>query len=155
MKIERFSRNWVMLLVAMFVVTVSMGTQAKAQLPGSPPYLQALTDLRMARAIIEADARPQNSNEKHHEIEEINGAIKEIKAAAIDDGKDLGYNPPPDAQGTSVSLHGAVRFLRKAHDDCFGAADMPSAIGMKIRALRHIDEAKDTLLRFMKESGTL
>lgn len=155
MKIERNYRICAVGLGVLLLVVLSIGTRAQAQLPGAPPYLKALSDLRTARALIQADGRPQNGNEKHHEIDEINEAIKAIKAAAVDDGQNLDYNPPPDAQAASLSLHGAVRYLRKAHDDCFGAADLPNAIGMKERALRHIDEAANTLVRFMKESGTL
>jgi len=132
-----------------------MGIRAQAQLPGAPPYLHVLSDLRTARAYILADPRPQNGNEKGHEIDEITKAMKEIKRAAVDDGKDLDFIPPTDAKGMAAGpLHEAVRLLRKAHEDCSGAEDMPNAIGMRNRALNHIDEAKSTLLRYMTEAGT-
>jgi len=144
---EIFAKCMGVLVAGMF----SMGVSAQAQLPGAPRYLHALSDLRAARAYIVADPRPQNGNERDHEIHEIQEAIKEIKKAAIDDGKDVDFVPPPDAQGMAAGpLHEAVRLLRNAHDDCFGAEDMPQAIGMKMRALRHIDEARDTLLRYMQ-----
>jgi hypothetical protein len=151
-KTSRILKSWLGVLV---VATISTGTAAKAQLPGSPPYLEALSDLRAARAYIAADPRPQNGNERSHELDEITRAIREIKKAAIDDGKDLNFTPPTDSQGMAAGpLHEAIRLLRKAHDDCFGATDMPNAVGMKIRALQHIDEAKATLLRYLSESGT-
>ncbi len=113
-----------------------------------------MSDLRSARSYIMADPRPQNGDEKRHEIDEITAAIREIRKAAIDDGKDENYNTPTDSVGmASGPLHEAVRLLRKAHEDCSGGADLPNAIGMKLRALHHIDEARDTLIRFIHESG--
>ena len=134
---------------------IAMGVSAHAQIPGAPAYLHALSDLRTARAYIMADPRPQNGQEKRHELDEIGAAIREIKNAAIDDGQDPDFNPPTDARGMAAGpLHEALRLLRKAHDDCFGAIDMPNAIGMKFRALKHIDEAESTLQRYMSEAGT-
>src|SRR5437763_1743950 len=54
-----------------------------------PAYLHALTDLRHARAFL---ARPAGAMVKWDEkraIHEIDEAIREIKSAAIDDGKSL------------------------------------------------------------------
>lgn len=137
-------------VVMVALVVLIGGTRAQAQVPGSAAYLHAISDLRSARGYLEADQRTQGP-EGRHIAEEITKAIREIKNAAIDDGKDLDYVPPTDSRGMAAGpLHEALRLIRKAHDDCAGGIDMPNAVGMKMRALRHIDEAQDRLSRLIQ-----
>ena len=59
-----------------------------------PAYLHALTDLRHARAHLERGTwSGRMDREEDHAIAEIDAAIREIKQAAIDDGKDLNDHP--------------------------------------------------------------
>jgi hypothetical protein len=139
------------LIASMALVTISTVKPVQAQVPGAPAYLHAIADLRMARAYIQADRSAGFDHERRHAIDEITAAIKEIKRAAIDDGKDPDYTPPTDSAGMAAGpLHEALRLVRKAHDDCYGAMDMPNAADMKMRALKHIDEAQDTLVHVMQ-----
>src|SRR5262249_12547508 len=62
-----------------------------------PAYLHALTDLRMARFLLERPARPDVKWDENRAIREIDAAIKEIKEASIDDGKNINEHPPADA----------------------------------------------------------
>jgi hypothetical protein len=143
------------LRLGMLVVSacaLSLPAHAQQGLPGAPAYLHVISDLRLARAYIQADPRPQNGNEKAFEIAELTKAIQEIKAAAIDDGKDPSFSPPPDTQGlASGPLHEAIRLIKRARADCNGAIDTPNAAGMKFRALHHIDQAQGTLIGFLRE----
>jgi hypothetical protein len=144
-----------LLCLALFVVVLfSSSTSASAQVPGAPAYLHAISDLRMARAYIKADTRAQFDHERHHAIHEIDAAIQEMKHAAIDDGKDLDYSPPVDARGMAAGpLHEALRLTRKAYEDCSQGVDLPNALGMRMRALGHIQDARDTLDRVIHEMG--
>ena len=54
-----------------------------------PAYLHALSDLRYARALLEKPARADVKWDETKAIREIDAAIKEIRAASIDDGKPL------------------------------------------------------------------
>lgn len=117
-------------------------TPARAQ--GSHPgYLHALSDLRLMRAYLDRltpnemiDAESQSA------IDEIDSAIREVKEAAIDDGKDLHFHPPIDANITPAN-----RF-RKAHEagdaawrDLQQEEDNEFARGLKHRATEHIEKA--------------
>jgi hypothetical protein len=134
-------------------ITMCAG-RLEAQVPGAPAYLHAITDMRMARAYIEADQRPEFYPQKRHAVQEITAAIIEIKGASIDDGKDPNYAPQTDSRGmASGPFHEALRLLRKAHDDCNSGLDLPNAAGMKFRALQHIDEASHTIDRMIRESS--
>ena len=117
---------------------------AHADLPGKHPlYLHALSDLRTARWMIEH--RPGDAAVSGHEdvaIQEIDAAIGEVKAAAIDDGKDLHDHPSIDFGGDRPGrLHKAIELLRKVHADINREEDDPTAKGLKHRSLEHVDHA--------------
>ncbi len=107
-----------------------------------PAYLHALSDLREARANLQ---RPDGGHLRHEEedaIHAIDEAIKEIKKAAIDDGKDLNDHPPVDARmDWSGRLHRALELLNRAHEDIAREEDNRFAQGLQERALGHIDKA--------------
>jgi hypothetical protein len=133
-----------LLLMATFAVLL-MSAFAAADTPGAhPAYLHALTDLRHARAHLErmtpnaaVDANEQRA------IEEIDAAIREVKEAAIDDGKPLSDHPPVDARMDRPGrLRRAMELLDKAHQDIDQHESDAFARGLKHRALHHIDEAR-------------
>ena len=62
-----------------------------------PAYLHALTDLRHARAFLARPAGIVVKWDENRAIRELDAAIKEIKEASIDDGKNLDDHPPVDA----------------------------------------------------------
>ncbi len=117
---------------------------ASADMPGKHPYyLHALSDLRTARWMLEH--RPGSaavSGDEDLAIGEIDAAIREIKHAAIDDGKNVSDHPsvdvPPDQPG---HLHKALELLRKVHADVAREEDDPVTRGLRDRAVGHIDGA--------------
>jgi hypothetical protein len=115
-----------------------------ADQPGPHPhYLHALSDLRAARANIEhrgGDA--QMKWDEHTAINEINAAIRDIKAASIDDGKNLDWHPPIDTSlNRSGRLHHGLELLHAAHDDVKQEESNDFAHGLRDRTLKHIDKA--------------
>ena len=115
-----------------------------ADQPGKhPAYLHALQDLRHARAHVER--RGGDAQVKWDEkvvIHEIDEAIREIKEASIDDGKNLADHPPVDAKMDFAGrLHRAVELLHKADKDCHEEEDNNFAKGLQKRAVQHINEA--------------
>ncbi len=117
---------------------------AHADLPGKhPAYLHALSDLRAARFLIER--RPGDAAVSAHEdsaIVQIDYAIKDIRDAAIDDGKDVHDHPPVDVGADRPGhLHKALELLHKVHGDVDREEDDPAVRGLKHRALEHIDAA--------------
>lgn len=117
---------------------------ANADLPGKHPfYLHALTDLRAARWMLEH--RPGDAAVSANEdvaITEIDAAIREIKRAAIDDGKNVNDHPNVDVPGDRPGhLHKALELLRKVHSDVAREEDDPATRGLRDRAVGHIDGA--------------
>jgi len=107
-----------------------------------PAYLRALTDLRAARAHLQAPDGGHLRHEEENAIHEINAAIDEIKKAAIEDGKDLNEHPPVDARlDWPGRLHRAKELLNRAHEDIAREEDNRFAEGLQERALGHIDRA--------------
>ncbi len=126
------------------LVLGSVAAPAFADQPGKhPAYLHALSDLRSARFNLErrkGDAEVRWDEQKA--IADIDAAIRKIKEAAIDDGKNLEDHPPVDAKEPySGRLHRAMTALKSAHDDVDREEDNDYAQGLKRRALKDIDAA--------------
>ena len=133
-----------LILMAAFAVLM-MSAFAAADTPGAhPAYLHALTDLRHARAHLERMTPNERVDaDEQRAIDEIDAAIREVKEAAIDDGKPLSDHPPVDASwGRPERLRRAMELLNKAHDDIDQHESDDWARGLKHRALHHIDEAR-------------
>jgi len=132
------------MLLATSLVLGSAVTPAFADQPGKhPAYLHALSDLRSACSKLErrkgdAEVRWDESRA----IADIDAAIRKIKEAAVDDGKNLEDHPPRDAREPYVGrLHRALADLKAAHDDVAREEDNEFAQGLKHRALKDIDAA--------------
>ena len=116
-------------------------TAPPPQVEKHPAYLHALTDLRAARAHLEKPAGAKIAWDEHKAVGEIDAAIKEIKDAAIDDGKDLNDHPPVDIADWGGRLQKARELLAKAHADLDKEEDNGYAHGLRKRAMGHIDAA--------------
>jgi hypothetical protein len=132
------------LSVSAIMIATLLPLTACADLPGEHPgYLHALTDLRDARWNLEH--RPGDAAVSAQEdvaIVEIDRAIGEVKQAAREDEKNLGYHPPEDAKLNHAGrLHHAVELLQKAHNDLAREEDNPEARELKHRAVDHVDRA--------------
>jgi hypothetical protein len=133
-------------LSALFLAAtvLSLPLAARAQEPGRHPhYLHALSDLRGARWLLEH--RPGDPAVRRHEdiaVNEIDGAIRDLREAAIDDGKDLRDHPPFDMpREYGGRLHRVVELLHNVQGDVDREEDDPAARGLKRRSLRHVEVA--------------
>ncbi len=136
---NRLVKSVLLIAAAMLVSPV-----AKAQMPGPhPAYLHALSNLRSARAHLErpAGVKMQVAWDENVAIREIDAAIKEIKDASIDDGKNLGDHPPVAVADWPGRLHKTLELLRAARHDVEGDEDNNFARGLRHRAFDHIDAA--------------
>jgi hypothetical protein len=89
--------------------------------------------------------RPGDAAVSVHEgeaISEIDRSIAELKRAALDDGKNIHNHPggdlPNDYRGR---LHKAADLLRTARADMTREEDNPNALGLRDRAIGHVDAA--------------
>ena len=108
-----------------------------------PAYLHALTDLRDARWNLEH--RPGDaavSGQEDIAIVEIDRAINDAKAAAMEDGKNIYQHPQEDARlDFRGRLHHADELLRKARNDVAQGESNPQAVELRNRVIGHIDIA--------------
>jgi hypothetical protein len=134
-----------------FAVLGMLAGAARADQPGRhPAYLHALEDLRHARAHLERPANVTGATrwDEHVAVAKIDAAIREIKEAAIEDGKDLGDHPPVDVKlDWPGRLHRSLELLRRARADVNEEEDNTYARGLKRRAIEHIDRA----IRFVED----
>src|SRR5215475_4932784 len=88
------------LILPLALVLGCVPPPAFADQPGKHPfYLHALADLRSARHnIVRANGDDAVRWDESRAIIDIDAAIRKIKEAAIDDGKDLDDHPPVDAR---------------------------------------------------------
>lgn len=108
-----------------------------------PYYSHAMTDLRVARDLLDRPDIPPVAHEERHAVDEINQALREMHDAAIDDGKDPFARTPPDAGFRPEGrFHDALRLLDKARHDVSHREDDPYLRDLQHRILGHIDEAE-------------
>jgi hypothetical protein len=142
------------LTALVFAVAAVAPLAAQADVPGEhPAYMHALSDLRAARWLI--DHHPPSYAQGADEaaaVRQIDDAIRDLKQAAIDDGKDVYFHPPvderPDMPGR---LHGAVDALKKARADIDREEDNGWARGLRNRSIQHIDDALHHVRRAIHE----
>lgn len=117
-----------------------------------PAYLHALTDLRHARALLEKPARPDIKWDEQNGIREIDAALKEIRDASIDDGKNLNEHPPIDAKWNHRDrLREAMNLLGKSAKDIEEREDDKFARGLRNRAVGHIRNAEHAVKEAIEE----
>jgi hypothetical protein len=108
-----------------------------------PAYLRALSDLREARANLQRGGGERGRLwDESVAIGAVDRAIDEIKRAAIDDGKNLADHPAVDvAQPRIGRLRKALATLQAAKEDIMKGEDDRFGNGLRVRAVRNIDEA--------------
>jgi hypothetical protein len=121
----------------------ALAPTAQADQPGQHPhYLHALSDLRDARANLQKrGGDPEMKWDENKAIADVDAAIGKIKAASIDDGKNLDDHPAVDAPDRKGRLHKALADLQTAREHVNKEEDNAFAQGLKARALRDIESA--------------
>ena len=108
-----------------------------------PHYLQAISDLRFAKALLWRRDFGNVMEDQREAIREIDEAIREAGRAAITDGRDPRYQPPVD-----VNWRPADRFTRAM--DALNSAlrnlgyeeDNQAALGWRQAAIRDLQHAR-------------
>lgn len=134
----------VSLLAAVLAFLVSLGSFNLLAAPHHPHYLHALSDLRFARALLQRPDGGALRQQESEAIRNIDDAIAEIKAASIDDGKNINDHEAVDAHWPWAGrLHKAREVLDRAINDCSKEEDDPHTRGLQMRILNHLHHAKD------------
>jgi hypothetical protein len=113
-----------------------------------PHYLQALADLRFARALLWRRDFANVMAEQRDAIHEIDEAIRETGRAAIDDGRDPKYQPPVDVKWRPEDrLRRATDALNSALRNLGYEEDNQAALGWRQAAMRHSERARELVGR--------
>ncbi|WP_434628735.1 hypothetical protein [Chromobacterium sp. CV08] len=108
-----------------------------------PYYLHAMTDLRAARDLLARPDYPQVMDDERLAVDEINKALRKMRDAAIDDGKDVYERTRPDARWRPEDrFHQARELLDKARQDATHREDDPYLRSLQRDIVHHIDEAR-------------
>jgi hypothetical protein len=131
-------------LAALLIIPMTASLPAMADSPGAHPhYLHALSDLRLARALLVKN--PETSNvaaTDNDAVAHVNRAIAEIKRAAIDDGKNIGDHTPIDTHlPRRDRFDKALDLLAKADRDLHYKEDDHAALGWRKEAIHNVKEA--------------
>ena len=134
---------WKTPILLLALAIASPAAMSFGDTPGAHPgYLHALSDLRYARALLEQDAPDVVEHDQHRALHEIDEAIRVIKEAAIEDGKDLNLHYPIQPQlPVSGRFHRALEVISNAHGDVANHEHNESARDLRDEAIQHIDEA--------------
>lgn len=115
-----------------------------------PRYLQAIADLRYARALLYRSDWREVMRDQRGAVEEIDRAIAEAKAAAIDDGRNPDAHPPIDARmGWEGRFRKAMELLDSAQGNLSFEEDNRAAGAWRAAAMRNVQNAKAFVERAM------
>lgn len=131
---------------ALFALLAIPAKPVQAQGPARhPEYLHALADLRQMRGFLDKlSPNEMVDAESQHAIAEIDAALREIKAASIDDGRELNDHGPIDPHIGPVDRYRRAREAgKKAMADINQTEDNNFAQGLKHRAWEHIQKANE------------
>jgi hypothetical protein len=118
-----------------------------------PRYLNAISDLRYARALLWRQDWRDVMRDQRAAIEEIDRAIDEAKRAAIDDGKNIDDHPPIDVRlGWEDRFRKAMELLDSSQRDLSYEEDSRHAAAWRSASLAHVQRARDFVARAMRDS---
>jgi hypothetical protein len=140
------------ILFSGILFALGVGGRMVAQAQEHPQYLHALSDLRMMRGYLDRQTPDEHlDDEATAAIHEIDAAMEQIKAASIDDHKDVHADMPTDAKLSYTDRYRKARdFGDAAWHDVDQAEDNGSVKGLKHRALDHIEKANHIVDHMMK-----
>ena len=117
-----------------------------------PHYLHALSDLRLARAMLDRQQEWNVVRDQYAAVQEIDHAIGEIKRASIDDRKGLEDHEPIDSHlDHRGRLHRVIELLDSADRDLHAEEDNFAALGWRQAAIHHVDDARGAVHRAMDD----
>jgi HAMP domain-containing protein len=118
-----------------------------------PRYLNALSDLRYARALLWRSDFREVMRDQRAAVEEIDRAINEAKRAAIDDGKNIDDHPPVDSRmGWEGRFRKAVELLNSAVGDLSFTETNMAAAPWRDAARANAERARGFIQKAMRDS---
>lgn len=130
-------------VLAALSATTALGDSSRPAVDAHPHYAEALTDLRLARALLEVPDQSPGRKFDRTAVDDIDQAMAEIKHAEIDDGKGLNDHPPLDANVSHRDrMHEVESLLQTASRDLNADEDDKKALGWRARAIKDTADAR-------------
>jgi hypothetical protein len=118
-------------------------TTAAPAAGGHPHYMEALTDLRLARALLKVPDDSKAAKFNATAVDDIDQAMAEIKHASIDDGKGPDDHAPIDANVSHRDrLHEVLSLVNGADQDLKAEEDDKKALGWRAKAQKDVADAR-------------
>jgi hypothetical protein len=119
-----------------------------------PHYMEALTDLRLAHALLMVQDDSRAGKFSATAAGDIDQAMGEIKRASIDDGKSPDDHAPIDANVSRRDrLHEALSLIEGADRDLKAEEDDKRALGWRARAQKDVADAHAFVLASINNEG--
>ena len=116
-----------------------------------PAYLHALSDMRLARALLGGWSNPLIIPQCQEARKEIENAIQDIIEASISDGKNIDDHPSIDvALDNRGRLLKALDLLNKAYKDIDEKETNKADLALRSKALGNISNARQQLIEARK-----
>lgn len=107
-----------------------------------PDYRRALSDLRLARHLLNAPGDFRVAEDQRRAVGRINNAIRDIERAAARDRQNLSWRKPPDVPRVRADrFHQARIAVESALRDVQQWESNPNAAGWQGRAVRDLHDA--------------
>jgi len=139
----RNTKKILTLVTSLLLLTLAKLPVQAQQVPGNHPgYIHALTYLRNAHWLLTNQPGDAKVYEGEAEAaQQVDSAIREIKAASIDDGKDINTHLNFNTPNGGSRLARAIENLQDARAAISGEEDNPQARELRHRCFDHIDNA--------------
>ena len=120
--------------------------------PPQPHYLQAISDLRFAKALLWRRDFNNVMEDQRAALHEIDEAIREAARAAINDGRDPRWQPPIDVRWRPADrLSRAMDAINSALRNLNYEEDNRAALGWRQAAIRDLQHARSLVNKAIQD----
>jgi hypothetical protein len=140
------------LLVVGLVLGVLSACATSDRPPSHPDYAAAITNLRVAREILNREAEYAIVRDQYRALEAIDRAVLELKVASIDSGQML--EPAPVLDPTldyGGRLHRARELVMAADHELSFREDNAAARPARDNARQYVEDARDAINRAIRD----
>lgn len=116
-----------------------------------PHYQRALSDIRYARALVQAQTKLADEQSA---VRELDVSIEDIMQASKNDWQPIAPQQKADAnRNKDKRFHEALRILARAHNNICKEEDDNTAQGLRNQAIVHLDQAMNFIRLAMNDKN--
>ena len=115
-------------------------------------YQKALSDIRTARALVQANSQPAGLADEQSAVRELQLSMEEITQASKGDWQPITARQSVDGGlNKDERFHRALRLLARAHNNICKEEDDHASQGLRNKAIVHLDEAMNFIRLAMND----